>query len=178
MVPSLHHICIGLGWARQKWAELALPIFAHDPNRLDPCEQAYPFPSYTTILSKKKKIIIRKLWKQSLIIKLLGRSIGHKTLLSKLGIMWRPKANFDLVSMDNGFFLVKLVSIDDYEFAKYGGPWLIFKHYITVRPWVPKFDTSQDTLKHLLVWVQIPCLPIVYYDHAFLMTVGGKLANP
>ena len=67
-----------------------------------------------------------------------------------LQILCRPKANFDQVAMDNGFLLVKFVLVDDYEFAKYGGSWLIFNHY-SIRPWVPNFDTSQGTLKHQLV---------------------------
>ena len=66
--------------------------------------------------------------------------------------------------MDNGFFLVKFSSIDEYEFAKYGGPWLIYNDYLTKRPWKPNFDSEQDDLKNLLVWVRIPGLPIEYYD--------------
>ena len=49
-------------------------------------------------------------------------------------------------------------SKEDYEFAKYGGSWLIFNHYLIVRPWRPKFDIDQDDLRNLLVWVRIPCL--------------------
>ena len=92
--------------------------------------------------------------------------------------MWRPKASLDLVAMDNGFFLVKFSSVDDCEFVKCGGPWLIFDHYLTVCPWRPNFDTEQDELKSLLVWVRILCLPIEDYDHAFLMKVGEKIGKP
>ena len=35
----------------------------------------------------------------------------------------------------------------------------------------------QDNLKNLLVSVRIPCLPIEYYDKAFLMRVGAKIGR-
>ena len=129
-------------------------------------------------ISKEEKNIIRKPWKRTLIIKLLRRSIGYKTLWSRIIAMRRPKAAIDLVAMDNDYFLAKFSSDDDYVFTKYGGPWLIFNHYLTVRSWTPNFDTAQDNLKNLLVWVCIPYLPIEYCDKAFLMRVGAKIGRP
>ena len=55
--------------------------------------------------------------------------------------------------VDNGYFLARFSSVEDYEYAKYGGPWLIFNHYLC----------------SLLVWVPILCLPIEYYDLNFFM---------
>ena len=92
--------------------------------------------------------------------------------------MWKLKAAIDLVAMNNEFFLVKFASVDDYDYAKYGGPWLIFYHYLTIRPWKPNFDTAQDSLQSLLVWVRIPCLPIEYYDRQFFMKAGEKIGTP
>ena len=100
----------------------------------------------TIRVTKKEKRRLRKPWRLSLIINLMGRLIGYKTLLQKITVLWRPKASLDLVAMDNGFFLMKFSSVDDCEFAKCGGPWLIFDHYLTVRPRRPNFDTKQDEL--------------------------------
>ena len=132
----------------------------------------------TILLSEKIKI--HRPWKQSLIIKLLGRSIGYNILLRKIKNLWRPKAALDLVVMDNGFFLVKFSSLDDYELAEYGGPgsWILFNHYLKIRSWQPNFDPEQDTLRNLLVWVRIPRLPIEYYDHNFLMKLDSKIGKP
>ena len=129
-------------------------------------------------LSKEDKKRLRKPWQHTLILKLLGRSIGYNMLLRKIKEMWRPKAEVEIVAIDNGFFLAKFASVDDYEFAKFGGPWLIFYHYLIVRPWQPNFDPTQNTLKNLLVWVRIPCLPIEYFDHSFLMRLKSKIGRP
>ena len=42
----------------------------------------------------------------------------------------------------------------------------------------PNFDPTQDSLNNLLVWVRIPCLPIEYFDHHFLIHVGSKIGKP
>ena len=67
-----------------------------------------------------------------LIIKLIGRFVGYKTLFQKVTSLWKSKATIDLVEMDNGFFLVKFAVIEDYDFAKYSGSWMIFNHDHTV----------------------------------------------
>ena len=58
----------------------------------------------------------------TLIVKLLGRTIGYNTILNRIKTLWRPKVVFDLIAMDNMFFLVKFSSIGDYNFTKYEGP--------------------------------------------------------
>ena len=65
-------------------------------------------------LIKTENLRLRKLWKQTLIIKLLGRRIGYTLLLRKIKELWRPKAMVDLVALDDDFFLAKFSSIDDY----------------------------------------------------------------
>ena len=82
------------------------------------------------------------------------------------------------MAIDNGFFLAKFSSVDDYEHVKYDGPWQIFNHYLTVRQWQPNFDPAQDSLQSLLVWVRIPCLPNEYYEYSFLMRLGGMIGKP
>ena len=98
-------------------------------------------------VSKEEKRRLRRPWKFSLIIKLLGRTIGFKTLQAKISELWKPKATLNLVAMNNGFFLVKFFSIEDYEFLKYRGPWLIFNHYLIMKPWKPNFDTEHENLQ-------------------------------
>ena len=48
--------------------------------------------------------------------KRLGRNISDNLLLRRIRALWRPKA-----MIDNGLFLVKFSSVDDYEYAKFGG---------------------------------------------------------
>lgn len=84
-------------------------------------------------LSKEEKTQLRKPRRKILIIKLLGRSIGYNLLARKIMDLKQPKA-MELVAMDNGYFLAKFYSSEDYNYAKFDGPWMIFGHCLTMRP--------------------------------------------
>ena len=81
----------------------------------------------------------------------------------------------ETLTIDNGFFFARFSSKEDYEYAKYEGPWMIFNDYLTVSQWKANFHPNQNLLRNLLVWVRIPCLPIEYLDYNFLMRVGSNL---
>ena len=118
----------------------------------------------TIRLSKVEKARLRSLWRQTLIVKVLGRTVGFTYLLRRIKALWHPKSHIDLVAMDNDYFLVKFASKDDYNFAKYEGPWMVMEHYLIVKEWSSNFDLMMDSTKRVLVWVRFPCLPIEYYD--------------
>ncbi|KAF7823588.1 ribonuclease H [Senna tora] len=44
---------------------------------------------------------------------------------------------------------VKFSCVEDYEAALMNGPWVIFDHYLTIRPWLPEFDPSLDIIQKL-----------------------------
>lgn len=129
-------------------------------------------------LTKEEKKALRQRWRQSLIIKLWGRKVGYNYLQKKLQSMWRLKAFMDLVALENDYFLVRFYSKDDYEFARDEGPWTILDHYLVVKEWAPDFDPLTDKTEKLIVWVRFPCLPIEYFDYAFLKKVGEKIGKP
>lgn len=66
---------------------------------------------------KRVKERIRKAWKKTLIIKLLGRNIGYTLLNRKIHDLWRPKATIHLVAIENGYFLARFSFLEEYEYA-------------------------------------------------------------
>lgn len=104
-------------------------------------------------LTKEEKARLRRPWRQSLIIKVMGKKVGYTYLLRRLNTIWNPKSRMELITLDNDYFLVKFGSITDYEFAKYGGPWMIMEHYLIVKEWRPNFDPFADKTEKVLVWV-------------------------
>lgn len=129
-------------------------------------------------MTKEELEMIRKPWRQTLIVKVMGRSVGYAYLLRRIKVLWRPKNRIDLVAIDNEYFLVKFESKEDYEFAKYEGPWMVLDHYLIVKEWHPDFDPKTDKTEKVLVWVRFPCLPIEYYNIIFLRKVGEKIGRP
>ncbi|XP_019173812.1 PREDICTED: uncharacterized protein LOC109169384 [Ipomoea nil] len=131
----------------------------------------------TIRLTKKEIDAIRAPWKKTLIVKVMGRSVGYAYLLRRLGSMWKPKGSLELIAIENGYFLVRFGSVDDIEFAMFEGPWMVLDHYLIVKPWEPDFDPYSDHTEKMLVWVRIPCLPAEYYNLIFLKKLGNKVGR-
>ena len=86
------------------------------------CEEEKEEDCPTIRLSKMEKARLRSPWRQTLIVKVLGRTVGYAYLLRRIKALWHPKSLIDLVAIDNDYFLVKFASKDDYNFAKFEGP--------------------------------------------------------
>lgn len=91
-------------------------------------------------VTKEEKEMLRRPWRRSLIIKVLGRKVNYPYLLQRLQKMWKSKVVFDLITLDQDFFLAKFESLQDYEFAKFEGPQMILDHYLVVQEWKPNFN--------------------------------------
>lgn len=63
---------------------------------------------------------------QTIIIKLLGRNIGFPTLYKKVCSLWKPSQSFRLMDIENGYFLDKFQSLEDYERVLCQGPWIVY----------------------------------------------------
>ncbi|XP_031106271.1 uncharacterized protein LOC116010917 [Ipomoea triloba] len=162
------------GRKETKEKDLELVSDDEDSNREDEEEKDYP----VIRLTKEEKAQLRELWKQTLIVKVLGKKVGFTYQQKWLNIMWRPKARIELVTLENDYFLVKFLAIDDYEFAKFRGPWMVLNHNLIVKEWMPNFDPFTDSTEKVIVWVRFPCLLVEYYDYKFLMKVAGKIGMP
>ncbi|XP_019192739.1 PREDICTED: uncharacterized protein LOC109187040 [Ipomoea nil] len=131
----------------------------------------------TIRLTQEELEAIRAPWRKTLIIKVMGRRVGYAYLLRRLQTMWRPKANMDLIAIDNDYFLVRFGAVEDLEFAMFEGPWMIMDHYLIVQPWKPDFDPFADNTEKVLVWARIACLPAEYFNIIFLRKLGNKVGR-
>ncbi|KAK9038003.1 hypothetical protein V6N11_022896 [Hibiscus sabdariffa] len=123
----------------------------------------------TIDFSSRVQDIALKSMEFTLVLKVLGRRIGYSTLYNRLIGLWKPSQPIKLTDIENDHFLVKFASRTDYIVALTDGPWIIFGHYITVEPWSPDFDPSQDHPSRIMAWVRLPGLPITCcgtYGHA------------
>lgn len=84
----------------------------------------------------------------------------------------------ELMMVNDEYFLVRFESMDDYKYAKFGGPWMMLDHYLIVKEWKPNFNPSADRTENVLVWIWFPDLPIEYYGEQYLMKIGEKVGVP
>nr|KJB43960.1 hypothetical protein B456_007G226400 [Gossypium raimondii] len=52
------------------------------------------------------------------------------------------------------------------------GPWVIFRQYLTVRPWSLGFLVEQNGIDTQVVWVRLPGLSEGYYTSFILKAIG------
>ncbi|KAI9097822.1 hypothetical protein K1719_025593 [Acacia pycnantha] len=81
-----------------------LCVIQEDPER--------NFPSFT--FSEKMKKRLYKAWDKADIIKLLGKSVGYKMLLTIIQSLWAKRGVINLINIGNDFFVVKFTNKEDY----------------------------------------------------------------
>ncbi|CAI0380793.1 unnamed protein product [Linum tenue] len=80
--------------------------------------------------------------------------------------------------MKNGCFLVQFRSKKDYELASEGGPWLLGETYLTVHRWYKGFNPWKATVKSTTVWVQLPDLPIEFFNAEAVTMIAQLIGKP
>ena len=122
-------------------------------------------------LSAEEKKRIREPWKQTIIIKLMGRKVRYMFLMQKLKNMWKLQGDFTLTDLGNEFYLANFANTDDREHVLFEGPWMVIDHYLTVRTWHLNFDPFEASIDKVAVWVRLPNLAMEYYDTTVLWKI-------
>lgn len=117
-------------------------------------------------------------WKDSLVIKLLGKSISYNMMKEKLNKVWKPAGGFDILDVDNGFYMVKFDMAADREKALSDGPWMLYDHYLAVSRWTPEFVSPEAKVDCTTVWIRFPGLNLVYYDESVLLALASAVGKP
>ena len=98
------------------------------------------------IVSNKEEEILNKLWRKTLVIKLLGRKISFRALELKLYQLWVKEGILEIINFSNDYHRVKFNSFYDYDFTLIRGPWPICDHYLTVCLQNSNFDLKEDEI--------------------------------
>ncbi|XP_039055714.1 uncharacterized protein LOC120198431 [Hibiscus syriacus] len=115
--------------------------------------------------------------KQVIITRLLGKKIGYKALMSMIYALWKPIGNFNLIDLDNDYFLVKFENLEDYSRVLTDVPWMIYGSYLTVQPWSRNFTTSEKHPSQVIAWIRIPGLPYRYYNTILIRTIANMIGR-
>ncbi|GAU49878.1 hypothetical protein TSUD_408170 [Trifolium subterraneum] len=97
-------------------------------------------------------------WKDALVVKLLGKSLGYNTMKAKLEYVWKLTGDKN-----------KVIN---------GGPWIIYDHILAVSQWTPTFNAVTARIDKTMVWIRIPSLNLVYYDESLLWALASMVGTP
>ncbi|PPE00138.1 hypothetical protein GOBAR_DD02855 [Gossypium barbadense] len=57
--------------------------------------------------------------------------------------------------LENGYFLAKFQSADDYDKVLTQGPWIVYGQYLTVQPWTKDFSPLQPYPSVVMAWIRL-----------------------
>ncbi|KAI7985130.1 Uncharacterized protein LOK49_LG14G02120 [Camellia lanceoleosa] len=128
-------------------------------------------------LSKEEIDRIRNPWQNSLIVKLMGRSLGYTYLMDRLKNIWKLNSTFIGIDLGNHFFLMKFQDVADLNKVLNEGPWFVGRNFLAIRHWEPDFQPEKASLSTIVVWIRLHSLPIEYFDNQILRRIGNKLGK-
>lgn len=92
--------------------------------------------------SDRVKEYIKRRMVRTVILKLLGGRIGFNALLNKKSLIWGSQGHFQLMDLENDFYLIRFQEEVDYSKVLTACPRIIFGKYLSVRPWSPEFTIA------------------------------------
>ncbi|XP_057456984.1 uncharacterized protein LOC130747943 [Lotus japonicus] len=144
--------------------------------RMEYAEENTSFPMFSIEPNTYKELC--KPWEDCLVVKLLGKTIGYGALCEKLRTMWKLTGGYEIRDVHHGYFLVKFDNDEDKRRAISGAPWLIYDHYLVVKPWTPDFVATNSRISTTLVWIRIPGLGFQFYNKNILLTLASAVGTP
>ncbi|KAK9906138.1 hypothetical protein M0R45_002844 [Rubus argutus] len=114
--------------------------------------------------SEKVEEDLCKPWRNTIVLKPLGRPMAYSFLLDRLIPRWKVKGPWYLIDIPNDFFLVRFTLKEDMDFILTGGPLMIAGQYVAMQKWKPDFDATNHRVTHLAVWMRIVGLDIRYLN--------------
>ncbi|XP_039050208.1 uncharacterized protein LOC120191304 [Hibiscus syriacus] len=132
----------------------------------------------TIRIPQELKEKLRKPWRKALIIKILGKTVAYKILISRITNLWKLEGEFDCIDLGYGFYAIKFQNMLDRAKVLMEGPWKIMDHYITVQRWRPNFVAAKASIPSTAVWIHIPGLPIEYFEESILCNLGKLVGKP
>ncbi|KAH9762495.1 DUF4283 domain-containing protein [Citrus sinensis] len=127
--------------------------------------------------SQKVHLQLVKPWQSTVVVKLLGRSIGYKVLCNRLEALWNMSHGFFVIDLENNYFLVRFKRDSNAQHVLTQGPWIVLGHYLTVQPWSLHFDSVNEKISSVVAWIRLPGMPLHYYHKKVLRLLGQVIRN-
>ncbi|KAI0529035.1 hypothetical protein KFK09_001580 [Dendrobium nobile] len=120
--------------------------------------------------------------KEELGLSLIGYSIGrhpyYESLLSAMRKSWKLKGMMKLLSLSDGFFMLKFSAHEDYDMALAGGVWFFLGKPFVLQKWVPNFKPVREDFSSIPIWFKIIDLPLPCWTPEGISRIASKIGKP
>ncbi|KAL0926454.1 hypothetical protein M5K25_002688 [Dendrobium thyrsiflorum] len=117
-------------------------------------------------------------WNMCLVGYSIGRRPYYEALLGAIRKTWELKGSFQLLSLSEGFFLLRFTNMEDYEMAWSKGIWFFLGKPFLLQKWSPKFRPKRENLKSVPIWIKIHDLPLVCWNSEGISRIASKIGIP
>ncbi|XP_020672933.2 uncharacterized protein LOC110092635 [Dendrobium catenatum] len=115
-------------------------------------------------------------------LSLVGYSIGprpyYERLLAAMKKVWSIKGAMSLLSLADGFFLLKFSALEDLEMVWNGGPWFFLGKPFILQRWSPKFKPVRDESSSIPLWIKIMDLPLALWTPLGISRIASFIGVP
>ncbi|XP_028553644.1 uncharacterized protein LOC110106669 [Dendrobium catenatum] len=118
------------------------------------------------------------LWNLTLVGYSIGQRPYYERLLASMKKLWKLKGSMSLISLAEGFFLLKFNNLDDYNMIWSGGPWFLLGKPFVLQQWSPKFKPKRDENASILIWIKILDLPLALWTPSGISKIASYIGVP
>ncbi|PKU59224.1 RNA exonuclease 1 [Dendrobium catenatum] len=117
-------------------------------------------------------------WKLCLVGYSIGRRPYYEALLGAIKKTWKLIGSVQLLSLSDGFFLLRFSCNEDLEMAWSRGVWFLLGKPFVLQKWHPKFKPLKEDFKTVPIWVKIHDLPLACWNSEGISRIASKIGVP
>ncbi|PKU80578.1 hypothetical protein MA16_Dca011702 [Dendrobium catenatum] len=120
----------------------------------------------------------KSVWNSALIGYSLGPRPYYERLLKAMQRLWTLKGSMKLLSLADGFFLLKFSTEEDLEMVLSGGPWFLLGKPFILQRWSPRFKPKRDESTPIPIWIKIVDFPLVLWTPTGISKISSYIGVP
>ncbi|PKU74870.1 RNA exonuclease 1 [Dendrobium catenatum] len=117
-------------------------------------------------------------WSLCLVGYSIGRRPFYEALLGAINKTWTLKGSLQLLSLSDGFFLLRFSCEEDYDMAWSKGVWFLLGKPFVLQKWHPKFKPKRENFATVPIWVKIHDLPLACWNSEGISRIASKIGVP
>ncbi|XP_028555858.1 uncharacterized protein LOC114580959 [Dendrobium catenatum] len=92
--------------------------------------------------------------------------------------LWQLKGSMSLLSLADGFFLLKFSTEEDLEMVLSGGPWFLLGKPFILQRWSPNFKPKRDETALIPIWIKIVDFPLALWTPTGISKISSYVGIP
>ncbi|PKU69397.1 uncharacterized protein LOC110112516 [Dendrobium catenatum] len=117
-------------------------------------------------------------WSLCLVGYSIGRRPFYEALQGAIKKTWSLKGSVQLLSLNDGFFLISFSCTEDYDMVWSWGVWFLLGRPFILQKWHPKFKPIRDNFASVPIWVKIHDLPLACWNLEGISRIASKISIP